>query len=56
MPKYEVTLKEIEVYHFDKIEAVDRSEAEEKAWALLSGDDKYKYHQDSDGESEILEL
>lgn len=57
MPIYEVTIKEIEIYVIDEIEANSEDEAKEMAWELITDDEgKQKYHNDSDGKSEALEL
>jgi len=47
--KYEVTLKQIEVYCMD-VEAETEKEAIEKAWELYEAD-KNEYHHDSESES-----
>lgn len=57
MPKYEVILKEIEIYNIE-IEAETEVEACNQAWELLteSESNKAKYHNDSDGESSASEI
>ena len=56
MPKYEVTLKEIEIYVIT-IEACDHDEAIRKAWDMLDSEEsKQNYHHDSDCEDEFYEL
>lgn len=55
--KYEVTIREIEIYTVP-VEADSIAEAKDKAWDLLTdnNENKAKYHNDSDGESEAIEL
>lgn len=56
--KYEVTIREIEIYSLE-VEAETDEEAQDKAWELLTeGDEKNKgqYHHDSDGSSEAYEI
>lgn len=54
--EYEVTLKEIEIYVVT-VEAANEEEARNAAWEKLTEDgNKYKYHHDSDGESEAIEV
>ena len=55
MPKYEVTLKETEIYRFE-VEADNAGSALDTAYELLDSDKKQSYHQDSDGESEVNKL
>jgi len=54
MPKYEVTLKEIEIYVVN-VEAESEKEAKNKAWEILEENGRDKYHNDSDGEAEITD-
>lgn len=57
MPKYTIALKEIEIYHIE-IEARSEEEAKEQAWEIFDGiseEEKFNYHNDSDGEAEIIE-
>lgn len=58
MPKYEVEIKETEVYYFEEIEADSAEEAENKAWELLTATDsaKEEYHHNSDGASSATEI
>lgn len=55
--KYEVTLKEIEIYRFE-IKADTEDDAVEAAWNILLEDPngKCNHHHDSDGDHEVLEL
>jgi len=57
MPKYEVVIKEIEAYVVT-VTADSEYEASLQAWELLAESDasKYKYHYDSEGESEAFEI
>lgn len=56
MPKYEVVLKQSEIYIVTVV-ADDEEEAKELAWDKLSSDDnnKYDYHHDSVGETMMVE-
>ena len=54
MNKYEVTLKEIEIYVIN-VEAESEYEAKVKARQILEENGKDKYHNDSDGEAEITD-
>jgi len=54
--KYEIILKEIEVYVLD-IEADSEDEALQMAYSKIDSEDgRANYHHDSDGEYEIFEL
>lgn len=56
MPKYEVEIREIEVYRI-VVEADCEADAEDKAWEMLTdGTNKDQYHNDSDGEARAVEL
>jgi hypothetical protein len=57
MPKYEVTIREIETYVLS-VEAGSEQEAKDLAWEMLaeSGKDKERYHYDSDGDAEAVEI
>lgn len=57
MPKYEVTIREIEIYVVP-VEAENEDQASEIAWEMITEneDSKYKYHNDSDGETEVEEI
>ncbi len=55
MPKFEVTVKQIEIYNFE-FEAEDEESAIEKADEIMGTDEKYKYHNDSDGECTAYEI
>ena len=55
MTTYTVTARLTEIYELE-IEADSEEEATEKANELLEGDNKYKYHQDSEGTLEVYEL
>lgn len=51
MPKYDVTMREIEIYIVEDVEADDESEAYEVAQLLIGTEEgKQKYHSDSDAE------
>lgn len=50
-----VTIKEIEIYTV-KVEADNEDEATDKAWEMLDTKDKFDYHNNSDGETEVYEL
>ncbi len=52
MPKFNVVLREIEIYEMEEIEAVDESEAIDKAYEMLD-ENGQKHHTGSDGESEV---
>lgn len=55
--KFEVEVKAIEIYRFPEIEADSETEALEKAWDLLATEEnRYKYHDNSDDECEVVEL
>lgn len=58
MPKYEVTIKQTEIYVFEEIEADSEQDAEAKAWERFTDDEnaKQKYHHDSDGDTEVFEI
>jgi len=53
--KYEVTIKEIEIYIIE-VDATDEDNAYDKAWDKLGSDDKDDYHSNSDAETEVKEL
>ena len=53
MPKYEVTVKEIEIYVIPDIEANSEDEAITKAYEILDAGEKWKFHSDSDGEAVV---
>lgn len=56
MPKYEVTLKEIEIYTLE-VEAKSLDDAIEKAWnEIQEYDGKDKYHNMSDGSATATEI
>ena len=56
MPKYEVILKEIEIYVVE-IEAETEEEALDKAWdTVMTKEGKLNYYHESDGDSEVHEL
>ena len=55
MPKFDVILKEIEIYEFPDIEAETEFDAIERAYELLYSKEKHNYHNDSDGEAEARE-
>ena len=52
--KYEVTLKEIEIYVVN-VEADSEEEAKQEAWATLEENGRSSFHTDSDGEAEITD-
>lgn len=54
MPKFEVTVKEIEIYILE-VEADSEDLAREKAYIILDGEDADKavYHNDSDSEAHV---
>ena len=56
MNEYIVQIKEIEIYHVP-VKAKNKAEAIDIAWELLteSDEEKAKYHNDSDGESQVIE-
>ena len=57
MAKFEVTVKEIEIYVFDEIEADNEMEAREKSYELLNTKGiKEDHHNDSDGEIIAIEI
>ena len=54
--KFEVTIKEIEIYEME-VEAEDKDAAIEQAWEMIDTEEgKAKYHNDSDGESSAVEI
>ena len=54
MPKYDVTLKEIEIYRVEGVEADSEFEAYEKALEKIESDQgKQEHHEESDGEYEL---
>ncbi|MCP4493286.1 MAG: hypothetical protein GY820_39180 [Gammaproteobacteria bacterium] len=55
MPKYDVEIKEIDIYIIEGVDATDESDAIDEAWELLESEGKDKYYYDSDGESEAIE-
>lgn len=57
MKKYQVILKEIEIYCIE-VEADSSNDACDKAWDILTESERNKaqYHDDSDGESEAFEV
>lgn len=57
MPKYEVVLKEIEVYVV-RVEADSEESAIDKAWDEITDceEHKFKYHNDSEAESKAYEI
>jgi len=54
MPKYEVTLKEIEIYVVN-VEAEDEDEAVTKAWVTLHEQGKNSFYSDSDSEAIVVD-
>ena len=54
--KYEVTIKQIEQYIIDEVEAASEDEAIKKAWEMMGEKGKEHFHDDSDSESEAYEL
>lgn len=55
MPKYEVTIKEIEIYLISDIEANSEYEAITKAYDIFEAGEKFKFHIASDGEAEVTD-
>jgi hypothetical protein len=56
MPKYEVKLKDIEIYVI-KVRADDKDNAIDKAWEMICTEDgKSEHHYDSDGEGDATEI
>lgn len=56
MPKYEVTIKQIEIYVFEEVEADSEDAALEKCYEIMDTDEKNKYHSDSDSDGSAYEL
>lgn len=57
MPKFEVTLREIEIYFIEEIDADSEEDAVEKAYELISDEKgRQTYHDDSDSEPEACEV
>lgn len=48
--KYNVTIKQIEIYHIDNVEAGSEDAAMDKAEELMESKEKDNYHHDSDRE------
>lgn len=56
MPKYEVQLKDIEIYRVE-VDADSEDDAIDKAWeAIESEEGKMNYHEDSDGVSVAFKI
>jgi hypothetical protein len=56
MPKYEVKLKDIEIYVI-KVRADNKDSAIDKAWEMICTEKgKAEHHYDSDGESDATEI
>lgn len=56
MPRFGVTIKEIECYNIE-VDAVDEDEAQEKAWEILTScEDKDVYHDDSEGQTTVYDV
>ena len=56
MKKYDVTIKEIEIYRIEGVEAESEADAEDIAWGILETTGKDNYYVDSDGEADALEV
>ena len=54
MPKFDLMITDKEVYLVEGVEADTEQEAFEKAIEMMERDGKDTYHQDSDGDYEVM--